>query len=77
MVPDGNDWLEFDDSGTPLGRWVWRDGTWFFDPFAPLSELPQTGIADGVLPFALALALTLGGALYLAVLIRRRKGREK
>ena len=45
LVLDGDGWLELDENGVPLGRWGWDPaaGEWVFEPFPPLSELPQTG----------------------------------
>ena len=62
LVPaDDGSFIELDENDTPLGEWLWDEetGTWIFEPYVPLGELPQTGLEE-ILPVMLAL---LGVAL--------------
>ncbi|MDR3277933.1 MAG: hypothetical protein LBT12_04100 [Oscillospiraceae bacterium] len=71
LVPeeDGS-YLEFDEVGTPLGRWTQDPGTgeWIFEKFPPLGEAPETGDNGAALRMAIAVASLCG-----AVMIGTRK----
>ena len=44
LVPDGDDYIEFDEDGTPLGKWTLNeDDEWEFEEFIPLAAFPPTG----------------------------------
>jgi hypothetical protein len=73
LVPeeDGS-YLEFDEDGTPLGRWTQDPGTgeWIFEEFPPLGEAPETGDNGAALRMAIAVAALCG-----AVTVGTRKKR--
>ena len=73
VVPDGDGYVEFDEDGTPLGRWTWDpdEGEWVFEEIPPpLALLPYTGVAGNTGAF---LALTLLAILALLLVIVRVK----
>jgi uncharacterized repeat protein (TIGR02543 family) len=45
LSPEGDGYLESNEEGVPLGEWLWdeQEQVWAFYPYAPLSEVPQTG----------------------------------
>ena len=59
VTQDGENWLEVDPDGTPLGLWTWDDDLmeWVFEAFPPLS-VPKTGLENTILlPALIALIL--------------------
>ena len=59
LTPDGDGWIELDESGVPLGRWEWNNSEerWIFNEAVPLGDLPQTG-DEGVPAFVFVLLWT-------------------
>jgi len=72
LVPDGDGFIEFDEEGVPLGRWMWDldEERWIFDEFPPLARIPQTG---GGKPQSFAFLLLGYSLVGLGVLIVRGK----
>ena len=70
---DDNTYIEVDENGAPMGEWRYDpdEGEWIFDPFIPLTALPQTG-DDGI---ALQWLILMGvaGAGMIATLIQRKQ----
>ena len=47
-MSDGNGgYIEVDEDGVPLGEWHYDpdEGAWIYEPYVPLAEVPQTGMA--------------------------------
>jgi hypothetical protein len=82
---EGDFWIEMDDMGVPLGRWVWCDDEedWIFldDMDVPLgffpAGLPQTGLADTLSLYRIGLFASSFTALILAAIIRRKKTKNE
>jgi len=78
LVPGGDGrYIELDDTGVPLGEWVWDDdnGTWTFIQNLPVplgaSNVPQTGLS-GIELYLFMMAMSMAGMAVL-FLNRRRK----
>jgi hypothetical protein len=71
-----DEYVELDDDGTPLGIWRWdpETGTWIYEEFPPLANLPQTGQLRWPVP-----ALTALGALLFIIgfALNRRRARNE
>ena len=78
VIQDGDDWIELDEDGVPLGKWVWdpETETWVFEPFSPplsLAAFPQTGA-----PNQHAFMLPLGAALiWIGIMVLRLTERRR
>ena len=68
---EDGDYIELDEMGTPLGQWHYDtdEGKWIFDPYTPLSQLPQTGLHE-VAPYVI---LMLGLMMVIAGLWTQRR----
>jgi uncharacterized repeat protein (TIGR02543 family) len=78
LTPGGDNYIELDDNGQPLGEWHWDNDTemWVFDPYLPLGDLPQTGV-PGIPLFRLALlGLSLAGMTVTRRLAARKQGNQ-
>ena len=80
LRPDGDGWIELDDNGVPLGRWVWSDieEKWVFERFPPPASgrFPFIDRDNPWLIFILSALVLIGiGALiwYIIVSKKRRK----
>ena len=63
LVDDGDSFIEFDEDGVPLGRWVLDDDDWVF---VPLAE-PETGDSANIIGLAFIMLCSLAvlfGLLY-------------
>ncbi|MCL2841745.1 MAG: InlB B-repeat-containing protein [Defluviitaleaceae bacterium] len=90
LVQYGDMWIEFDESGVPLGAWVWDDEQemWIFDDgnvplgalnpaTAPVGLMPQTGITGFSTQLGMFFALTLAVAVVTIVLLKKESLKNK
>jgi len=79
-VPDGNNWIEYDENGDPYGTWIWDEeaGMWIFEKLPPLATW---NIADAIedsieIIAVIVIAILGGGALTWWLILHKRKNKK-
>jgi len=80
-MPDGESWIELDDNGNPLGKWVWdgNKGMWVFTNTTPATGSKDTDLDDdpmNILALILVILIIAGLAAGLIILLKHKR-REK
>jgi len=81
-------WFEFDETGVPLGAWVWdeEEEMWLFDgdvplglfpTFPALDALPTTGLQSNTTLYALLLGFAIITSAVTVIVIKGEKNRGK
>jgi len=83
MISEGDDWIEFDENGVPLGRWVWDEELemWVFEelPPPPLGgRFSSLTPGNRILIFVLSAIAIIGiGLTTWRLIILKKKHRNK